>query len=67
MLPDYNFVVPTANMKMPFGKYKDSYLSKISEFYIIWYKNKGFSQGKLGKMIALVYAVKPNKRSSIKK
>ena len=60
MQPDHDFLIQTANMKMPFGKYKNSYLSEIPEFYIIWHKNKGFPQGKLGKMMELVYELKLN-------
>ena len=45
---------------MPFGKYKGTYLIDIPEYYIVWYKNKGFPQGKLGRMLELVYELKLN-------
>lgn len=45
---------------MPFGKYKGVYLIDIPEYYIVWYKNKGFPKGKLGTMLALVYELKLN-------
>lgn len=45
---------------MPFGKYKGVYLIDIPEYYIIWYKNKGFPNGKLGKRLAFVYELKLN-------
>ncbi|MBS9774085.1 MAG: DUF3820 family protein [Tenacibaculum sp.] len=54
------FLLDTAKAKMPFGKYKGTYLIDIPEYYIIWYKNKGFPQGKLGKMMMLVYELKLN-------
>ncbi len=57
---DQQFLIETANMKMPFGKYKDTYLIDIPEYYIVWYKNKGFPNGKLGKMMELVYELKLN-------
>lgn len=54
------FLVDTANMKMPFGKYKGTFLIDLPEHYIVWYKQKGFPKGKLGKMMGLVYELKLN-------
>ena len=36
---------------MPFGKYKGRYLIDLPEHYLIWYKNKGFPKGKIGKQL----------------
>lgn len=58
--PDKQFIIDTANMRMPFGKYKGTYLIDIPEYYIVWYRNKGFPKGKLGDMMALVYELKLN-------
>ncbi|CAM1334942.1 DUF3820 family protein [Tenacibaculum aestuariivivum] len=60
MLPDKQFLIDTAQMKMPFGKYKGVFLVDIPEYYLVWYKNKGFPEGKLGKMMGLVYEMKLN-------
>ena len=60
MLPDKQFLIDTAFMKMPYGKYKGVFLSDVPEAYIVWYKNKGFPKGKLGKMMAFVYELKLN-------
>lgn len=60
MTPDKQFLIDTANMKMPYGKYKGIYLIDIPEYYIVWYKNKGFPSGKLGMMLELVYELKLN-------
>lgn len=60
MLSDKQFLIDTAKMQMPFGKYKGYYLVDLPEYYIIWYKNKGFPQGKLGKMMGLVYEMQLN-------
>ncbi len=57
---DQEFLIATANMKMPFGKYKEYYLVDIPEYYLVWYKNKGFPKGKLGTMMGLVYELKLN-------
>jgi uncharacterized protein len=45
---------------MPFGKYKGVKLVQLPEHYVVWYKQKGFPQGKLGEQLALVYEIKLN-------
>ena len=49
-----------AHTKMPFGKYKDFYLIDLPEYYIVWFKNKGFPSGKLGEQLQLIYELKLN-------
>jgi len=58
--PNQQFLIDTAKMKMPFGKYKGTFLVDIPEYYLVWYKNKGFPAGKLGKMMQLVYEMQLN-------
>ncbi|WP_457617218.1 DUF3820 family protein [Lutibacter sp.] len=53
-------LVKLANTKMPFGKYKGTYLIDIPEYYIVWYHNKGFPKGEIGTMLHLVYELKLN-------
>ncbi|WP_405606775.1 DUF3820 family protein [Polaribacter sp. Asnod1-A03] len=60
MLQDREFLIDLAKMKMPFGKYKGRFLIDLPEHYIVWYKNKGFPNGKLGKQMELVYELKLN-------
>ena len=45
---------------MPFGKYEGYYLINIPEYYIVWYRNKGFPNGILGEQLQLVYELKLN-------
>ncbi len=54
------FLIDTSKAKMPFGKYKGTYLIDLPEHYVVWYNNKGFPAGKLGKMLGLVYELKLN-------
>ena len=49
-----------AYAKMHFGKYKGYYLSDIPEYYLVWYRQKGFPEGKLGKQMSEVFELKLN-------
>ncbi|SDR72618.1 hypothetical protein SAMN05216503_0629 [Polaribacter sp. KT25b] len=60
MTEDKQFLIDLAKMKMPFGKYKGKFLIDLPEHYIVWYKNKGFPHGKLGKQMELVYELQLN-------
>lgn len=50
--------IQLANMKMPFGKFKGLFLVDVPEPYYVWYRSKGFPQGKLGKQMQLMYEIK---------
>lgn len=58
--PDYKALIELAHAKMYFGKYKDLYLSEIPEYYLIWYRQKGFPEGKLGDQLMQVTEFKVN-------
>ena len=58
--PDPNILLKLVEMKMPFGKYEGYYLIDIPEYYIVWYRNKGFPNGTLGEQLQLVYELKLN-------
>ena len=57
---DPNFLIQVANTKMPFGKFKNSFLIDLPEYYLIWYRNKGFPKGKLGLMLETIFEIKRN-------
>ncbi|WP_298780203.1 DUF3820 family protein [uncultured Polaribacter sp.] len=59
-LQNQQFLIDLAKMKMPFGKYKGRFLIDLPEYYIVWYKTKGFPNGKLGKQMELVYELQLN-------
>ena len=60
MFQDKQILIDLSKMKMPFGKYKGRYLIDLPEYYIVWYKNKGFPSGKLRKQLELVYELQLN-------
>jgi uncharacterized protein (DUF3820 family) len=60
MQPDQKALIELANYKMPFGKYKGEYLVDIPEYYYAWFRQKGFPEGKLGKMMLQMHEIKIN-------
>lgn len=53
-------LIKLVTTQMPFGKYKGTPLVDLPEPYVVWFKQKGFPEGKLGEMLALVYEIKAN-------
>jgi len=49
-----------AQYRMPFGKYANRLLIDLPEPYVIWFANKGFPNGELGRMLAIVHEIKVN-------
>ncbi|WP_027382928.1 DUF3820 family protein [Epilithonimonas caeni] len=48
-------------VKMPFGKYKETILADLPISYLEWFvRNGGFPQGKLGMQLATIYEIKLN-------
>lgn len=60
-----DFLLKMANTKMPFGKYSGRYLVDLPETYVIWFANKGYPEGELGKMLASMYEIKANGLESL--
>lgn len=58
--PDKKQLKELAFTKMPFGKFKDSFLSDIPESYLLWFRQKGFPSGKLGRQMEAVLELKIN-------
>ncbi len=46
--------------KMPFGKYKDTIICDIPEYYLVWFQQKGFPAGKLGMLLSTMYEIRLN-------
>jgi len=58
--PDPEFLLELARTKMPFGKYAGRLLIDLPEPYVVWFKQKGFPSGKLGRQLETVYVIKAN-------
>lgn len=46
--------------RMPFGKYKGRLLIDLPEPYLVWFGQKGFPPGKLGRQMETVHNIKVN-------
>jgi uncharacterized protein (DUF3820 family) len=57
---DNQVLVDAINQTMPFGKYAGRKLLHLPEPYLVWFNNKGFPEGKLGRQLALMHEVKIN-------
>jgi uncharacterized protein (DUF3820 family) len=58
--PNGELLLELVKMKMPFGKYKDQLICNLPESYLVWFKSKGFPQGKLGMLLQTMYEIKLN-------
>lgn len=58
--PNKEALIRLARTKMPFGRYEGRLLIDLPETYLIWFSNKGFPTGELGKMLKSVYEIKIN-------
>lgn len=60
MKPDKQVLVDLVTVKMPFGKYKSRFISDLPEYYLVWFKNKGWPPGKIGFLMQNAYEIKIN-------
>lgn len=56
--PDTQKLLELAHYKMPFGKYKGSYLVDLPMAYLVWFKKKGFPTGNLGRHMQTILDIK---------
>lgn len=60
LLSDPELLLKLANYRMPFGKYATQRLIDLPEPYVVWFANKGFPNGELGRMLGIVHEIKIN-------
>jgi len=60
IFPDKKHLFELLDFKMPFGKYKNRAIIDLPEYYLVWFKQKGFPKGKLGELMQSVYEIKLN-------
>jgi uncharacterized protein (DUF3820 family) len=47
-----------AQTDMPFGKYSGRKIIDLPEEYLLWFREKGFPEGRLGMLMALALEIK---------
>ncbi len=57
---DSSMLLKLVKMRMPYGKYSGRLLIDLPEPYLVWYSQKGFPGGELGRMLQSVYEIKAN-------
>ena len=57
---DHQELIELVNFEMPFGRFKGRKLIDLPEPYVVWFKNEGFPNGKLGTRLAIMYEIKLN-------
>jgi uncharacterized protein (DUF3820 family) len=57
---DPNELLELSRMRMPFGKFAGRLLIDLPEPYVVWFSQKGFPEGKLGRMLQTVHEIKVN-------
>lgn len=67
LIPDKQPLLDLLDTKMPFGKYKDRFIIDLPEYYLVWFRQKGFPAGKLGELLGLAYEIKLNGLESMVK
>jgi len=58
--PDYKKLIERAHYRMPIGKFKGRYLIDLPEPYLVWFRQKGFPEGKLGVLLRSMLEIKIN-------
>ena len=53
-------LIKLANYKMPFGRFKGSFLIDLPEPYLLWFRKEGMPAGKLGELMMLAIEIKLN-------
>lgn len=57
---DKQILMNLISYRMPFGKYKGTFICDLPEHYLVWFKSKGFPEGKLGMLLHTMYEIRLN-------
>ena len=53
-------LLKVANWQMPFGRFKGDCLINLPEEYLLWFVDRGFPSGELGRLMQLTLEIKIN-------
>jgi uncharacterized protein (DUF3820 family) len=54
-VPDQEDLRALVTARMPFGKYQDQLLVDLPEAYLVWFRQREWPRGRLGRQLALVF------------
>ena len=57
---DKKILIDLITIQMPFGKYKGTLLCDLPEYYLSWFQQKGFPEGRMGMLLSTLYEIKLN-------
>ena len=60
LVPDPEEFRRLAGYRMPFGRYEGRLLVDLPEPYVVWFAQRGYPRGELGRMLQIVYEIKLN-------
>lgn len=60
-----NQLIKMAHYRMPFGKYKGRYLVQLPLPYLVWFRQKGFPEGRLGQFLQSMLEIRENGLESL--
>jgi uncharacterized protein (DUF3820 family) len=63
--PDTQILIDIVKTRMPFGKYKGTFICDLPAYYLEWMKSKGFPPGKMGMMLSTTFEIKTNGLNNI--
>ncbi len=58
-------LVKIANLRMPFGRFKNERLIDLPEPYLLWFVDRGFPTGQLGDLMQKTLEIKVNGLESL--
>jgi uncharacterized protein (DUF3820 family) len=57
---DSTFLIKLVQAKMPFGRFKNRYITQLPVSYLEWFSRNGFPKGDLGQYLATMFEIKTN-------
>ena len=58
--PDPDELLDLATARMPFGRFQGRRVIDLPEAYLVWFSQKGFPNGKLGRQLRMMYEINAN-------
>ncbi|MEO1023735.1 MAG: DUF3820 family protein [Bacteroidota bacterium] len=58
-------MIQLVQARMPFGKYKDRFITDLPLHYLEWFSREGFPGGKLGQFLSTMYEIRINGIESV--